>query len=240
MSDGRIAAPDFEGDETLEYRTFARPKRMFHTVLDAARILPAGKTFHTTVTTRSRREEGESFVEVSSVQGFEGGSVHEVLKLNGRGRLQAIDFHREMRSTQGLTVRDERADFAAGVYPLPEDSYPEVCLPFLLRWQPLDGTRRSVHAWIADRFVARVYYEAHRPHSIEVPAGRFEAREVVMYPDLNDWVRMPRLLADLSKPFLPKYHMHFEAKAPHRLVRFEGPHGPPGAPEIVFELLRSE
>lgn len=28
----------------------------------------------------------------------------------------------------------------------------------------------------------------------------------------------------------------YEAEAPHRLVRFEGPYGPPGAPEIVLEL----
>jgi hypothetical protein len=30
--------------------------------------------------------------------------------------------------------------------------------------------------------------------------------------------------------------MWFDASAPHRLVRFEGPYGPPGAPEILLEL----
>jgi hypothetical protein len=49
-------------------------------------------------------------------------------------------------------------------------------------------------------------------------------------------VKMPSILNKLAKPFLPKYHMWYEAKAPHRLLRFEGPYGPPGAPEIVLEL----
>ncbi len=60
-----------------------------------------------------------------------------------------------------------------------------------------------------------------------------------MYPDLNDWVKLGSLLTRLAKPFLPKYHMWFAAQknGPHHLVRFEGPYGPPGAPEIVLELM---
>ena len=118
----------------------------------------------------------------------------------------------------------------------------ETLLPFLLRGIPLDGQRRSLYAWICDRFVAKVYYEvAHRERSISVPGGRFDAHEVVMYPDLNDWVKLGSVLTRLAKPFLPKYHMWFAPgplghKGAHTLVRFEGPYGPPGAPEIVLEL----
>jgi hypothetical protein len=31
--------------------------------------------------------------------------------------------------------------------------------------------------------------------------------------------------------------MFFERAAPHRLVRFEGSFGPPGAPEMIIELV---
>ena len=49
---------------------------------------------------------------------------------------------------------------------------------------------------------------------------------------INDGVKLPSILSKLAKPFLPKYHMWFAEK----LVRFEGPYGPPGAPEIILEL----
>jgi hypothetical protein len=60
-----------------------------------------------------------------------------------------------------------------------------------------------------------------------------------MYPDINDWVKLGSVVTKLIKPFLPKYHMWFSPRggAAHALVRFEGSYGPPGAPEIVLELL---
>jgi hypothetical protein len=57
-----------------------------------------------------------------------------------------------------------------------------------------------------------------------------------MYPDLNDWVPLGAVLTRLAKPLLPKYHMWYERKSPYKLARFEGPYGPPGAPELVLEL----
>jgi hypothetical protein len=44
------------------------------------------------------------------------------------------------------------------------------------------------------------------------------------------------VLNSLAKPLLPKYRMWFESATARRVVRFEGPYGPPGAPEIVLEL----
>jgi len=58
-----------------------------------------------------------------------------------------------------------------------------------------------------------------------------------MYPDLNDWVKMGTALTKLAKPFLPRYSMWYEPAAPNRLLRFEGSYGPPGAPEIILELV---
>ena len=82
-------------------------------------------------------------------------------------------------------------------------------------------------------YVERVHKRA---TEITVPAGRRHVFEYIMYPDLNDWVTMGSVLTRLAKPFLPKYRMWFEASAPYRLLRFVGPYGPPGAPEIVLEL----
>jgi hypothetical protein len=44
------------------------------------------------------------------------------------------------------------------------------------------------------------------------------------------------VITKLAKPLLPRYDMWFETVPPYRVARFEGPFGPPGAPEIVLEL----
>ena len=73
---------------------------------------------------------------------------------------------------------------------------------------------------------------------IDVPAGRFNAALVWMYPDLNDWIAMGSMVTRLVKPLLPRYDIWFEVSSPHRVLRFEGPYGPPGAAEIVLELAK--
>jgi hypothetical protein len=220
--------------ETCVYRLSPRPKRTFHTILDALELFPPPGVFHTRVTSAL---EGYAFT-LRTEHELRGAKLLEVLTCRVDGGLVADAFTRTMHLHDGREARREEVRFGLGPVALPRDLFPEVCLPFLLRGQPFDKARRSVHAWISDRFVARVYYEARRTRAVEVPAGRFECWEVEMYPDLNDWVKMPRVLAELSKPFLPKYHMHYELRPPHRLVHFEGPLGPPGAPEVVLELLR--
>ena len=50
---------------------------------------------------------------------------------------------------------------------------------------------------------------------------------------------MGAMVTRLVKPFVPKYRMWYARQAPNRLVRFEGPYGPPGAPEVVLEIARS-
>jgi len=55
-------------------------------------------------------------------------------------------------------------------------------------------------------------------------------------PDLNDFVRVGSTVARLAKPLMPQYHLWFEPESPNRVLRFEGPYGPPGAPELIMEL----
>lgn len=231
-----LGLPPLRGEEIARYVITARPHRTFHTVLDAHQLLDPARTHLAVVTTRVTHDPGGGRVEVDVEQNILGGVVREALECDAHPTLRALRFKRSMVDDKGVECRSESVDFTRGPLRFPGDTYPEVCLPFLLRGQPFDGQRRSVHAWIADRMVAKVYYEELKPSALQVPAGRFEVREVSMYPDINDWVKLGRVITELSKPLLPKYKLWYEKAAPHRLVRFEGPHGPPGAPEIILEL----
>jgi hypothetical protein len=116
------------------------------------------------------------------------------------------------------------------------NTYPEVLLPLMLGW-PSPQRTRALYSWINDRFVSRVYVETKGETTVQLPGGAQRAIELVLYPDLNDFVRVGSTLARLAKPMMPQYHLWFEPGAPNRILRFEGPYGPPGAPELIMELV---
>jgi hypothetical protein len=230
----QLRAPVNDGVEVATYAAFPRAKRSFNTILDASHLFDANG--RSRVTTTVRGTGADRRVEVETAHSLKGGAMRETLELSANGVLTALRFERRLVDERDLASREEKIDFTRGPIHIPPQAYPEVMLPFVLRWLPYDGERRSVFAWIVDRFVARTYCEWKGKHEIHVPAGKFTTVEMMMYPDLNDWVSLGAMLSTLAKPFLPKYRMWFEASAPHRLIRFEGPYGPPGAPEIVLEL----
>ncbi len=229
-----LEPPAREGEEVATYVANPRAKRSFNTVLDAGELFD--KDGRSTVTTRVHRDGGARRVDIRTEHALRGGTISETLQLSADGRLRSTHLERRVVDDAGESTREERVSFGRGPLPMPEATYPEVMLPFVLRWQPFDRERRALYAWIVDRFVARVYCEWVGRTSITVPAGRFEALEMIMYPDLNDWVSLGAMLNSLAKPLLPKYRMWFEAADARRVLRFEGPYGPPGAPEIVLEL----
>lgn len=227
-----LSAPKVRGKEIAEYAATPHPKPFFKTVLDSKRIFEGAKT---TVTTIVDNDD----LEIVSAHETRVGRIDETAKLHTRGHVAMRSLDRTQKDSSGKIVREERIDFASSAVLLPERTFPEVLLPFVLRGHSLQA-RDFVYSWSVDRFVARVYFEVTKKHvPVTVPAGTFRTNHVVMYPDLNDWVPLGAMLTTLAKPLLPKYHMWFEEAPPHRVIRFEGAYGPPGAPELILELSAS-
>lgn len=222
--------------ETLRYRVTPRPSSKFRTLLDPAELFGASGT-QSTVRTVVRDGDPRE-VELQIEHELRGFSLSERLVCDARGdRLRGRTLTRHL-STSDEVAREELVAFDRGPIRLPATTYPEVMLPFLMRGQPRDGQRRAAWSWTNDRFVARVYYERRKTVQIVVPAGHFEAELVWMYPDLNDWIALGNVVTRLVKPLIPRYDIWFESRSPYRVLRFEGPYGPPGAPEVVLELSR--
>ena len=225
---------DFVG--VTKYAIFPREKRAFHTVLDAHKILAGSNNPVSEV--RYSRDGAEIVVGLDHP--IADGRLREEMRLvparDGDGLMMKA-MTRQVFDAAGQMVRHEQVpDFRHDSLGLPLSTYPEVALPFLLAWMPLDGQRRSVYAWINDRFIAKVYVEVEGRKSITIGKSSHDTIEVIMYPDLNDWIPMGAMVTRLVKPFVPKYRMWYARQAPNRLVRFEGPYGPPGAPEVVLEI----
>ncbi len=225
-------AEDGWTEEVTRYVIHPRKKPKFKTVLDAHALFEPGKPGEAKVTTRVRPpEDGEIVLDLEVALSI--GKIEQCDELTCVWRDGLVAERLKRVVGEG---RRKEINYGLGPYELPVTTYPEVLIPFLMRGQPHDKKRRALYAWTSDRFVARVYYESRGEHDIDVPAGRIATTEVWMYPDLNDWVAMGKALTRLAKPLLPRYEMFFEKDAPHRLVRFEGSFGPPGAPEMIIEL----
>ncbi|MCO4763767.1 MAG: hypothetical protein KC502_19800 [Myxococcales bacterium] len=218
-------------EEVHRYRATARRKSKFKSALSADHLFGSeGRT--STVTTR----HSDGALELRVQHELSGTAMNEVLTATAvNGRIRPDLLTREL-DFEGESSRRELVRFFPEPLGIPAASYPDMMLPFLMRWQPLDGKSRSVWSWTSDRFIARVYYEVRKRETITVPAGKFETASIWMYPDLNDWIALGGLITKLAKPLLPRYDFWIETAAPHRMVRFEGPYGPPGAPEVVLEL----
>jgi hypothetical protein len=220
---------------TAQFSLRAREKKSFNTVLDAHTLLAKSVR---PVSEAHLSEEGDEVVLRMNHPMADGRMSEELRLARSADGLVSRSLSRELVDATGVVVRSESVpDFRHEKLGLPKATYPEVALPFLLAWMPHDSERRSLYAWINDRFIAKVYVEVERKTSISVGARSHDVVELVMYPDLNDWVPLGAVLTRLAKPFLPKYHMWYERSAPHRLMRFEGPYGPPGAPELVLERM---
>jgi hypothetical protein len=235
---GRFALPKLTGaagadgwvEERTAYRVRARPKPKFKTTVEARTLFgPDGSAMALTTRARPPAQDrpGEVVLELHAQISTPSATLHERMSCTWEDGLRAARLVREVGGARKYEI-----DFLATPFPIPHTTYPEVLLPFLMRGQPLDGQTRAAYAWTSDLFIARVYYEARGAANVKGIA----TREVWMYPDLNDWIALGGVITKLVKPLIPRYSIWIEEAAPHRVARFEGSFGPPGAPEVVLEI----
>lgn len=229
--DSFIPLPPEGFDVSSEYRLKPRPKRAFNTILDANRLLVPGSKGRLTF-----RDVPGGQVELETRYEIASGAIEEsfIMRRTARG-LESERLRRRMYDTEGEVRRNEDVEFETDLGLAP-NTYPEVLLPLMLGW-PSPQRTRAFYSWINDRFVSRVYVERKGETRVQLPGGTKTALELVLYPDLNDFVRVGSTVARLAKPLMPQYHLWFEPEAPNRVLRFEGPYGPPGAPELIMELV---
>ncbi len=234
MQSRLIPTPDFPIDCERRYRLSPRKKRAFHTILDASQIIDPSDERNSLVTITS----DASTITMSFAHPIIGGQIKEKLVLGKDGDgLKMTSLERNVFTADDRQVRSELVDFTDPTLPLPPETYPEVAVPFMAAWFPLDGKLRDVYAWINDRFVARIQFKSLGKKTVKLPGGSQPAIEMLMFPDINDWIHLGKVITRMIRPFVPKYRVWFAPEPPFHVLRFEGPYGPPGAPEIVLELL---
>ena len=199
--DALLPLPPPGFDITSEYRLKPRPKRAFHTILDANRLLVPGSKG-----SLAFRNVDDDHIELATKYQVAAGTIQEsfILRKTPRG-LESERLERSMFDESQQQVRSEVVNFDANLGVAP-NTYPEVLLPLMLGW-PSPQRTRALYSWINDRFVSRVYVETKGETSVQLPGGTRRAIEMVLYPDLNDFVRVGSTVARLAKPLMPQYHL---------------------------------
>lgn len=235
-----LPTPEHDPTADLRYWILPLPKPRYWNPVPAETIIADGgdKITHLRIERAPLEGGGGDAINYSFTHPLLRGTLFEEATLHTTpAGLITARLVRTLDDHAGRQVRREEIDFLDDTFPLPEGTYPEVLLPFLLNLPPFDGKTRAVFAWITDRFLARVRFYSTGRRVLQLRSGAAEAVEVLMYPNLNDWIRLGSVITRLIRPFIPKYRMWYTPGPPHRLLRFEGPYGPPGAPEIVLELV---
>ncbi len=141
-------------------------------------------------------------------------------------------------ATGGAIVRKHVLFFRKAAFPddpekdLPADLYGAdttlgVLLPRLL---PEGSDEATFHVMDFSGEVNQL--TIHREGLMTVALGADDARAI--YAKLEPIVDIPLLLRPLAYFFTPSFDAYFDADSPHRVLKFVGPLGPPGAPNATM------
>ena len=141
-------------------------------------------------------------------------------------------------ASSGAIVRKHLIFFRKAAFPddpdkeLPADLYgADMTLGALLpRLLPEGSDEASFHVMDFSGEVSEL--TIHRDGMMTVALGGDDARAI--HAKLEPIVDIPILLRPLAYFFVPSFDAYFDADSSHRLLKFEGPLGPPGAPNATM------
>lgn len=138
---------------------------------------------------------------------------------------------------EGHFIDTQHLQFGGALAPFPRDLVPLVGGLVALRGLDFHrGYKRTVNLWLAFSVFWPIELKVERTESVTVPAGTMPAWRVRVRPS---FAAISGLLDKIVGGLLPPFVLHFEASAPHRMLRFEFPTGPlPWNPRGLIEATK--
>ncbi|WP_297547194.1 DUF3108 domain-containing protein [Amycolatopsis sp.] len=164
--------------------------------------------------------------------------------VRAKGFLAAESYCAETTHEGKVVSREEgyfrgtkHLQFGGQVKPFPGDVMP--LLGGMVALRGLDfarGSKRTVDLWLAFSVFWQLEVRVERRETVRVPAGHLDAWRVRVRPSFS---QISSLLDKVIGGLLPPFTLHFEAAAPHRMLRFEFPTGPlPWNPRGLVEATK--
>lgn len=131
------------------------------------------------------------------------------------------------RDVRGLHWGGELQTYPSNVTPLLG------CAVALRGLEFAKGERHHLALWLANSIWWEVALHVDRRERIDIAAGSFDAWRVTAHPQFEG---LGEALNRVIHAILPPFRLHFDAAAPHRLLRFSFPTGPfPWNPRGMIE-----
>lgn len=161
------------------------------------------------------------------------------------GRLSTVSYSAESKLGQTVVSREEgnfvgtsHLQFGGKVEPFPSPL--TSLLGGATTFRGLDftkGAKATISLWLAYSIHWPVEIKVEKRTTIDIPAGRFDAWQVKAKPS---FAHINGLLDKVIHGILPAFTLHFEAAAPHRMLRFSFPTGPlPWDPKGLVQLAEA-
>jgi hypothetical protein len=147
---------------------------------------------------------------------------------------EAIHDGQLVSREEGYFQGTSHLQFGGQVKPFPVDVMPLLaCLVGLRGLDFARGTKREVDLWLAFSVYWPLEAKVEKRENVRVPAGDIDAWRVRVRPS---FAQISGLLDKVIGGLLPPFVLHFEAAAPHRMLRFHFPTGPlPWNPKGLIE-----
>jgi len=155
-------------------------------------------------------------------------------------KINLVYYEKTVFTPAGKKVRTEAYDYTESVPPFPGEMAHPLILPVL--FCGLDFTRgksREFYLWLNPILIMTMKVVVKGEEDVTVPAGTIPCYRLEMEPDMRDFGG--EILARVLKPFAPKYIFWMDRKAPHPMVKYQGPFGQiniAGAPIEMSELVK--
>ena len=145
------------------------------------------------------------------------------------------------RALQSRFWRSDARPKLTGAPDLPNYLYPDA-VPWMAFLRVLDAPREGAEGTLNQQITPYNYVGQNVTvggvENVTVPAGSFSAFKVIAQVDVATMMpNWPRFILRVIKPAVPKVTLYFEATAPFRLLKQEGPIFI-GGPEVTTELIR--
>lgn len=224
---------DSEKTRTLTYKVRYEQKLDTEDMPWAQKVMILNNAVISEVTIK----ESESGLELVVGEELKNGlSRSEIYVFEGTGQSKWKSVANVARNQKGEEVRCEKMETDAGLF-----QYPEGILPAPYGFHVLfrddvgaKGFKKQVLLMTTPTIISRAMIKVEETVTVDVPAGSFECRHVLIEPNANDF--FGDIVGTLIQPFVPKYELWVEKASPHRIVKYKGVLGEMPTTANIWEI----
>jgi hypothetical protein len=169
-----------------------------------------------------------------------GYTIQYLFKFKPGQKLILSYYEKTVLFPTGKKIRSEAYDFSESIPPLPTNMAHPYTFHLAARglnFKP--GIQNRFYVWFSPTQVFGIKLVVKGEETITVPAGKFTCYRLDMTPDYVDFAGA--IMGRVLKPLLADYVLWVDKKAPHQLVKYQGPFGLiniAGGPSEIYELAK--